>query len=260
MGFEGGKLYTSEPHSLVSVIMPAFNSGKFINDSIESVLSQGHRYLELLVVDDGSTDETEEIALAYAKRDSRVRFLRNRSVKGAAGARNTGISSAKGRYVAFLDSDDLWLVNKLEAQLAFMQDNAAALSCSYYEMFDAQGRTKIVTAGETVSFKDILKRCDVGCLTVIIDKEAVGSDLTFPASPKEDYALWVELLREGATFHVCPQVLARYRKSSTSISGGKLRELFKQYSVLKRYGKQSTAKAIFYLGFYAANGIKKHRF
>lgn len=253
-------MYTSNSHSLVSVIMPAFNSGKFINESIESVLSQGHKDLELLVVDDGSTDETEEIVLAYAKRDSRVRFLRNQSVKGAAGARNTGMSSAKGRYVAFLDSDDLWLANKLEVQLAFMMKNAAVLSCSYYEMFDAQGRTKIITAGETVSYRDILKRCDVGCLTVIIDKEAVGADLAFPASPKEDYALWVELLRKGGVFHVCPQVLARYRKSSTSISGGKLRELSKQYSVLKRYGKQPTVKAIFYLGMYAANGIKKHRF
>ncbi len=245
---------------MASVIMPAYNSGQWIEKSIQSVIGQTYTNWELLVIDDGSIDNTIEIIEQFSLEDSRIKLLKNQFGKGAAGARNTGIVQSIGKYIAFLDSDDLWLPEKLQTQIQFMVNNGASLCHSYYEMFDLKGNSKVVGSRPVVGIKDMMKSCEVGCLTVMIDKVSLGKDLCFPESPKEDYALWLSLLRKGFVFKCCPHVLARYRKGHSSISANKIDEIRKQYYVLRTQSGSGVLASGYYLFTYVIKGLRKHWF
>ncbi len=237
--------------------MPAFNSEKTISSSINSVLSQTYSNFELIICDDGSTDSTEEVIRKYISIDSRVKLIPNLYEKGAAGARNSCLVKSDARFVAFLDSDDLWLPEKLEAQVSYMLKYNIGFSHGEYVMFDKDKDIKNIIPSKIIGYKDILLRCDVGCLTVMVDRKKVGK-FEFPISPKEDYALWVSLMKLGHVSHLYPGCLARYFKQRNSISSSKFKEISKQWYVLKHTAKVGIFFRVRCIVTYIFNGITKH--
>ncbi|MDV5037617.1 glycosyltransferase family 2 protein [Vibrio diabolicus] len=242
--------------SLVSIVMPSYNSSRFIAESIESALNQSHTNLELIIVDNLSTDDSLAIAREYAKKDPRVRVYEC-DKKGAAHARNVGIDNAKGRYLAFLDSDDIWTSTKLDCQLGYMNDEGVTLSCSSYQPFCSNGLSrKARFVSGKLTYNDLLKTCQVGCSTVIIDRK-YHSNISFPAIYKEDYALWLELCRSDNYFGCYPEVLTYYRVYRESLSANKLKEAARQWNIYRKQERLSLLRSIYYLTNYTYYGLKK---
>lgn len=206
---------------LVSVIMPAFNCEKFIGEAIESVQSQSYSEFELLICDDGSTDNTFAQASKYAQTDPRVKIFKNRFAKGAAGARNTSISMSSGRYIAFLDADDFWRPEKLAKQLDFMRANNVHFSYTYYNSFSFSDSSGVlVKSPPTVSLKKMRYSNFIGCLTVIIDRTNVKHLWQPDIKKRNDFALWLTILRENKSIRTgcLPISLAYYRVNNYGLS------------------------------------------
>lgn len=207
---------------LVSVIMPTYNSSTVVSLSIESIINQTFRDWELIITDDCSTDDTVEILNYWAKRDIRIKVLQLENNKGAGVARNNSILQAKGRFIAFCDSDDLWARDKLEVQIDFMLSNQVMLSFSNYDIIDEEGNfIKHVRARRRISYSDLLKNNYIGCLTVVYDSEFLGTR-TFPHLRKrQDWLLWLEILKDVDFAYGINQSLAYYRKGESTISSNK---------------------------------------
>lgn len=203
---------------LVSIIMPSYNTGRFIAETIESVLAQSYPCWELIVVDDCSTDDTDEVVAKYLA-DKRIRYIKNDTNSGAAVTRNRALREAKGRWVAFLDSDDLWEPKKLEKQLAFMQENGYSFSYTNYIEVDEQGVSngKSVSGPKRISKRGMYNYCWMGCLTVMYDAAVVGPIQIADIKKNNDYALWLKVCK-AADCYLLDEVLAKYRRRGGSIS------------------------------------------
>ncbi|MCL6327002.1 glycosyltransferase family 2 protein [Pectobacterium polaris] len=243
--------------ALVSVIMPAHNAEATISKSILSVLEQSLSDFELIVCDDGSSDSTNDIIRRYTEYDTRVKLITNLTPQGTANARNLCIKKSNSRFMTFLDSDDYWGHNKLATQVNFMIDYNIVMSHSDYQMFDDCGRNKKILPPETISFFDIIKKCDIGCLTVMLDTSRLDK-VYFPNIPKEDYGLWVYLLKKGIVSRKSPGCHAYYRKQVNSMSGAKYKEIKKQWIVLKDVAGVPIFYRFYCLFIYSFNGFFKH--
>ncbi len=210
---------------LVSIIMPSYNTGKFIADSIKSVIAQTYTDWELIIVDDASTDNTDEVVAYFCHpREggdlvSKIRYLKNEKNSGAAVSRNRALREARGKWIAFLDSDDLWVPEKLEKQVSFMEKNGYAFSYTRYAEIDENGDQTGVTVGGPahISKTGMYNYCWPGCLTVMYDREIVGDILIADIKKNNDYAMWLKVCRK-AYCHLHPETLAYYRKRGGSIS------------------------------------------
>ncbi|ATC74000.1 hypothetical protein BG257_05005 [Proteus mirabilis] len=242
----------------ISIIMPAFNSDSVIKESIESVLGQTHTNFELIICDDLSTDNTKEIIKKYVEIDQRIKLVNNIFKKGAAGARNSCIQASTSRYICFLDSDDLWAPEKLEKQINFMKKHKIAMTHSDYVMFDAKNNKKTIQSPKVISFSNIIKKCDIGCLTVMLDKKLIPYDISFPYTPKEDYALWVYLMKNGIKSYNFGECSSFYRKQEQSLSSSKFKEIQKQWFVLKHIAQLNFINRVKCISLYSINGFKKH--
>lgn len=242
--------------NLVSIIMPAYNSANYIKDSIESVLAQTYPYWELLIIDDGSSDNTAEIVRAYT--DERVRYLHQVN-KGVAAARNYGIKNASGRFLAFLDSDDIWLPEKLAHQLKFMRANKICFSYTEYRQFAEKptNASRLIKTQDFVDYHKLLKGNDIACLTVMIDRNAYPR-IKMPPAKHEDYVAWLNLLNNGGCAYALHEDLARYRKSNQSLSGNKWKSWQWTWQVYRKSQGLSMLKSAYYFGHYIVRGIKKH--
>lgn len=236
---------------LVSVVMPTFNSGKYLKESIESVLAQTYSNLELLLTDDSSTDEdTRQMLKDYMRRDPRVRiFLRPRNV-GSGGARNYSIQKARGRYIAFCDSDDRWMPHKLERQVAFMQSSDCCLCYSAYLTCNAEGRaTGIVPVPKRISLSGIMHDDKIGCLTAIYDTRPYGKFYMPSMRKRQDWAYFMKILKHCSYAYGIKEPLAYYRRTPQSVSRDKFKLLkynAKAYRVVFDY---SVTKSYLYLFF-----------
>lgn len=208
---------------LVSVVMPSYNSAAFIAESIEGVLGQTYDALELLIADDGSQDGTMDIVRAYQQRDPRIRLFALEGNNGAGAARNKCIQEAQGRYIAFCDSDDVWLPAKLERQVAFMQEHGHAFAFASYYVMDKEGRRKgLVKAPESVSLADTMRDDKIGFLTAIYDARALGKPLMPLIRKRQDWAYVLMLLQRCHRAYALPEPLASYRRGRGSISHNKV--------------------------------------
>jgi teichuronic acid biosynthesis glycosyltransferase TuaG len=246
---------------LVSVVMPARNALPYIEESIRSVQAQTWEQWELICVDDGSTDGTGELVARLAAEDPRIRPVRREAPGGPGPARNTAIALARGRWLAFLDSDDLWAPEKLALQLAFMRERGAALSCHGYRMIDVAGHAVgfEARARATLTYRELLSNTAVGALTVMVDRTRVGG-LSMPALRQhEDLVLWYALLRRGWTFEGLPQTLAAYRIVPNSASRNKLRSAAHMWTVYRDYEHLGLFAAAAAFVQYAWNAAWKHR-
>ncbi len=211
-------------YGLVSVIMPNYNGAEFLAESVQSVLNQTYPYWELLFVDDCSTDNSLDIISQF--NDERIIVIKNEKNSGAAVSRNNAIDRAKGRWIAFLDSDDKWKPEKLEKQITFMDNNNVALSFTHYEVINDKDETITVFRPDKpkYDYATILKHCYIGCLTAIYDKEKVGVVyMPIEAVKREDFGCWLSILKRGINAECLNEDLATYRVHSSSVSSNKFK-------------------------------------
>ena len=237
--------------SLVSIVTPVFNGEKTIAKTIESVLNQTFNDFEMVIVDDRSTDKTADIIKKYQEKDKRIKYYLLEKKGGASAARNLAIKKATGRYIAFLDGDDLWYPEKLEKQIKFMQDNDYAFSYTDYEYIDDDGNKLNILrkCPKKMTYHRMLLGDSVGCLTVIYDAKKV-EDISIPTLKKRnDYALWCLVLKKVKVGYKCDGILSLYRKgtnSNTLSSGSKVKLLKYHYQVHRKINGFNPIKAMFY--------------
>ena len=207
---------------LVSIIMPTYNCGKFIAETIKTVIEQTYTNWELVIVDDCSKDDTEQVVSSFE--DTRIRYYRLEQNSGAAVARTTAMKYADGEYMAFLDSDDLWKKDKLEKQLKFMKNNKYNFTCTAYEQVDEEGNKlgKIIKTKKKAGYNRILLDCPVGNSTVMYNVAALGKFEVPNIRKRNDDALWLQMLKKEKYIYGMNDVLMEYRIRSNSISSNKL--------------------------------------
>lgn len=240
--------------------MPCYNSGTFIRQAIESVRNQTFEDWELLVVDDGSTDDSADIIKGMEQMDGRIKYLKTNAPSGSPIVpRNIGVKNALGRYIAFLDSDDAWLANKLERQMKmFEQYEDMAICFSNYEKMTEQGErnNRIIKAPSISTYKQLLLSNVIGCLTAVYDTEKVGK-VFFQNHSHEDYILWLDILKRGYVARNTNTVEALYRVRENSVSSNKLKTLSWQWDIYRNVEKISLFRSSYYFLNYAYRAFRK---
>jgi hypothetical protein len=246
--------------SLVSIITPSYNSASFIKESINSVLSQTYENWEMIIVDDASKDNTTEIIEEYIKKDSRIKLIRLEKNSGPAIARNEAIKKAKGRYIAFLDADDLWLPEKLDRQIIFMNKNNLSFTYSSYLLMDEKSQMfGTFATKEYITYKSMLKTCSVGCLTAIYDTKVLGKRYMPNIAKRQDYGLWLQILKDINSTKGIIEPLATYRVLRNSVSSNKLTAAIYQWKIYRDVENLNLLKSIYYFVHYAIYGIVKYK-
>ena len=232
---------------LVSIIMPSYNTSDFISETIKSVLNQTYANWELLIVDDCSTDNTDEIVRPFLL-DKRIRYLKNENNSGAAVSRNRALREAKGKWVAFLDSDDLWMPDKLSKQIRFMEKNSYHFSYTNYSEIDTKGRRKgiTVTGPKKITKAGFYNFCWPGCLTVMYDVETVGLIQIADIKKNNDYAMWLKVCKK-ADCYLLDEELALYRRGRVgSVSTHSIKTMVGwHYKLYREAEGQSVIAALF---------------
>lgn len=243
---------------LISVIIPVYNCGNFIKSTLDSVLGQTAGNFEVVIVDDCSTDDSAEIAKEYCNSHENFIYLRQETNGGVAAARNRALKAASGRYVAFLDSDDIWLPEKTEIQQKLLSEGAA-ITFTAIEMIDEQG--KVIKpkrkVKERVNYKFLLKNTMIPTSSVIVDR-AVCGDFNMPECDAEDYATWLSLMRGGIDACGVDRALVQYRVRNNSLSSkktGSIKEVWNVQTKQERIGK---FRAFFNVIAFCFNAFKKH--
>lgn len=232
---------------LVSVIMPAYNCEKYIADAIESVLKQTYSNFELIVIDDGSKDRTLEIIREYSNKDPRVKALQNEKNSGVSSTRNRGISLAEGEWIAFLDSDDIWIEDKLEKQMNRVHAKSAEFVFTGVSYIDETGKSYsgIFEVPNEVSYKKLLRQNVITCSSVLVNKRYFENIRMEKDEMHEDYAVWLRILRLGVTAHGLNEPLLIYRISRNSKSGNKMKTVKMTYKVFRFVGINPIGSAYF---------------
>lgn len=247
-------------YGLISVIMPNYNGEKYLAEAISSVLAQSYKNLELIIVDDCSSDKSLEVARSFS--DERVKVFRNEKNCGAAVSRNAAIKKASGKWLAFLDGDDIWNENKLLLQLGFMQNESAAFSFTdYYVKSTSKKELALYSPAKCAyGYKEILKHNAIGCSTVILNREVLG-EVYMPENAilREDFACWLEILKTGVNAVKFSEPLTTYRVSGGSVSANKLKMAKYQWNVYKNVEKLGFFASVYYLACWAVNGVFKYK-
>lgn len=236
-------------NNLVSIITACYNSEKHISDTIISVLNQTYQNWELLLVDDCSTDSTMSIINNFEKLDARIKGFKLSKNSGAAVTRNKAIKEANGRFIAFLDSDDIWLPHKLEHQIEFMLVNTYNFTHTAYEFIDKFGNisAKTIRPAAVLSYNDMLYSNKIGCLTAIYDQSQLGKIYMPLLRKRQDYGLWLKILKAGEKAYGLPEVLSQYRKTEGSISSNKINLIRWNWKLLREVERMSLMKSTYYL-------------
>ncbi|EPL1602607.1 glycosyltransferase family 2 protein [Acinetobacter baumannii] len=247
--------------NLVSIITPSYNSAKYIGKTIDSVISQTYKNWELIIIDDCSIDSSVDIIKDYENKDKRIKLIQLKENSGAAVARNTGIQLARGRFIAFLDSDDSWLPEKLEKQLEFMLINNYYFTyTSYFKINENNEILGTMYIPSKVNYSQLLKTCVIGCLTVIYDAEKIGKQ-EFPLIRKrQDFALWLKILKKVDYAYGLQENLANYTIRSDSISANKLNAAKYNWFLYRNIEKLSLFVSFYYFLHYVIKGIIRSKF
>lgn len=249
-------------NELISIIVPVYNVEKWIRETMDSVMAQTYPDWELLLVEDGSSDGSRSVIADYMeeKQDPRIRLLCQPCNQGAAQARNRGLKEASGRYIAYLDADDLWAPEKLERELAFMKEKKAAFAFTGYEFADetGAGTGKVVRVPETLVYRQALSNTTIFTTTVMFDTEKIPKDLLeMPQIKSEDTALWWKVLRQGYTAYGLDENLVRYRRAGRSLSSNKLEAVRRIWNLYRREAGLSVIKSCGYFCFWAVRAVRR---
>ena len=246
-------------NNLVSIINPCYNSKNFINQCVESVLAQTYTNWEIIIVDDFSTDNSREVISSLTEKDIRIKAIYLDNNIGAANARNIALKEAKGKYVAFLDSDDLWHYHKLEKQILFMRSNDIAFSYTSYQLISEDGSRlkKTIKAPFQITYYGYLKNTIIGCLTVVLDREKIGSFEMPNISTSHDMALWLLIMKRGIIAYGLEDSLASYRIVSNSNTSSKIKASIDVWKVYREVEKLSFVYSFWCFSNYIFNAIRK---
>ncbi len=228
--------------NLVSIVMPSYNTAEYIGESIKSVQDQTYTNWELLIVDDCSTDNTDDVVKAYLS-DSRIRYIKNENNSGAAISRNRALREAKGKWIAFLDSDDLWEPQKLEKQIKFMEENGYAFTYTDYMIqLNGQWLPYVYDGPMVVNRRKMYDYCYFSTITVMYDREKIGLVQIADLRKNNDYAMWLQIIEKSNCYRL-PEVLSYYVKHEGSVSSGSKLKLIKWHYILFRKGLNKSAFA-----------------
>lgn len=249
-------------NSLVSVIIPVYNSEKFIFKTIDSVMNQNFKNIEIIIIDDGSTDNTKRMVQNFIKNKSNnIIYYRFEINSGVSAARNKGLELAKGRYIAFLDSDDIWYSQKILKQLELMNQRNAGICFTAIEIIDEKDnvikrKRKVL---DKVDYHYLLKNTIIATSSIVIDRNIVGNfKMPLIKCGAEDYATWLAIMRKGTIAYGLDEVLVKYRKSRHSLSSNKIKSL-KQVWQVQRYNENiHPIKAAYNSTCFAINAFKKY--
>ncbi|WP_289127823.1 glycosyltransferase family 2 protein [uncultured Clostridium sp.] len=237
---------------LISIITPTYNCGKFIGETIESVINQTYENWEMIIVDDCSKDNTKDIVNKYAQNDDRIKYHILETNSGAAIARTRAMELARGDYMAFLDSDDLWVEDKLEKQLKFMKENNFNFVCTEYEQIDEQSNPlgKIIKVRDKANYNRVLLDCPVGNSTVMYNVKAMGKFEVPNIRKRNDDALWLQMLKKEEYIHGMKETLMKYRIRENSISSNKLDLVKYHWYLYREIENLSVIRSVFHIGYW----------
>lgn len=245
---------------LVSIIMPSYNCGKYVEETIRSVQAQTYTNWEIIFMDDCSTDDTVRFVSELREKDSRIRLYQNKGNMGAALSRNNALQEAKGRWIAFLDSDDQWEPTKLEKQVKFMEENNYKFSYTCYSEMDGDGNdTGVEVSGpKHVTKAGMYAFCWPGCLTVMYDREKIGLIQIEDIKKNNDYAMWLKVCQK-ADCYLLPEVLAKYRRGrSGSVSSHSISTMIKwHYKLFRDAEKMGVMSSLWHTGVNLVCGFYK---
>ena len=245
-------------NDLVSIIMPVYNCEGFIEQAIRSVLQQTYQNWELIVVDDGSTDQSYALMKQLSQAQPNIKLYRMKKNMGVAFVRNYATEIAKGTYIAFLDCDDLWVPEKLERQISFMQKENVLLSYASYILIDKYGKDiGVYSAPEKVTYVDMLRTSSIGTLTMVYDAEKLGK-YYFENHGHEDYIFKLQILKHIDCAKGLVEPLAKYRITNDGLSHNKIKTAYWQWSIYRKYEKLSLLKSFYYFISYAYFGLTKY--
>ena len=246
---------------LISVIIPLYNSANFISPTLESVLNQTYQQFEVILVDDCSKDNTAEVVKRYADKDERIKYFLQSKNQGAAVARNRGMDEAQGRYIALLDSDDLWTPEKLEKQLAMMKSQNTGFVYCAYDYVDENGNPlkDKIKIKKLVNYKDLLTKTYISTPTVLIDRKATGDKRMPLRRTGQDYAYWLLLLRNTQAYGI-DEALVHVRKREGSLSKNKFQHLKDIWETQTQFEQIPEWKAYIHVVRYIVFTIKKRFF
>ena len=232
----------------VSIITPTFNSERFIAETIRSVQAQTYQDWEMIIVDDCSTDRTAEIVASFQEKDSRIKYFYNSTNKGSALSRNLALQKAKGKWIAFLDSDDIWHPEKLEKQIEFMTKNNYHFSYTNYCEIDENSKETgiLITGPKVITDKLMIAYCWPGCLTVMYDAEKIGIIQTVDIKINEEYALWIKIAK-NLNCYLLDENLAKYRRHNKSLTSQSYFKLIKWHYLMFRKSENRNAVSSFIL-------------
>lgn len=256
-------LHSAKGHikeELCSMIMPVYNSEKYIAEAIESVIKQTYKNWEIIVVNDASTDDTEKIIKSYREKDKRIKLISLPKNQGAANARNIAIQNAKGRYIAFLDADDYWEKEKLQEQIQILQNSNADISYTAYLMIDETGRKiKKRSVKKLLNLKDLLKENSIIFSSVVCKKESIKNKQFKSEWYHEDYVFLLDLAKEGKIFKGIDEILVQYRVHRNGRSFNKLTAAKYRWKIYREYLCLNLYKSLYYFIAYTWNGIRKYK-
>lgn len=243
---------------LVSIITPMYNAGRYIGEAIESVQRQTYPNWEMIIMDDLSDDGSAEIVQEYAKADGRIRYFRETVKSGVAKGRNDAMKLAGGRYLAFLDSDDLWKPKKLEKQLSFLKNRRCAFTYAACDVVDENSvaTSKVRHVPPKITYEKLLWGNVIPCLTVLLDREFVG-EFSMPEIGHEDYAAWLTIFRKIPAAYGIDEILGSYRINNQSVSANKLRTIGWTWNIYRRNQKLPAYKSFFYLIGHLTQAMRK---
>ncbi|OEE57324.1 hypothetical protein A1OS_21720 [Enterovibrio norvegicus] len=245
-------------NNLVSIITPTFNAIDYISETYDSIKSQKFTNWEWVVTDDLSTDGTYEYLVELSFVDERIKVFRNLGNAGAAVSRNNSIKQASGRFIAFLDADDLWQPNKLSTQIEFMMANNVALSYSDYSFVDEKSTVidKVRKTPDYLDYRTLLRVNIIGCLTAIYDSDVIGKVYMPLIRKRQDYGLWLNVLKIVPKAYRCPGVLAVYRLRENSVSSNKFKLLRYNFELFYKHQNLSFFKSFFYMSMNVYNKLR----
>lgn len=237
---------------LVSIITPTYNCEKYIRETIDSVIKQTYTNWEMIIVDDCSIDNTKEIVQEYIQKDERIKYIILKENSGAAVARTKAMQLANGQYMAFLDSDDIWLEDKLEKQISFLKANNYNIICSSYKQIDECGNelNKIIKTKIKTDYNHLLLSCPIGNSAVLYNVDQLGKFSVPDIKKRNDDALWLQILKKEKYIYGMPEVLMVYRVRANSISSNKLVLIKYHWQLYRKIEKLSVIRSAFHICFW----------